>query len=583
MKTTFITFYSFKGGVGRTMALANTALLLAGAKRRVLVIDCDLEAPGLTLIDEFRPHDVYARGFVDLVTDFIQRSQDDAIPAPEKIPDVADHVHELQIPREYRGTSGGSLHIMPAGAMRGQARAGVDDEYEGRLHRISFPAMYDAGVGCPFFLELRERLRKLDRFDYVLIDSRTGFSDVGGICTQDLPDALVILTGLNKQHVFGTVRVLERLRPVLSGESAKKCLFVASHVPEGDEEHKDDRIDRAIKMINDLELHDIAPRQDFDVHLPYQPRLSLEEVFFGAHGRHSFLHSAYQQLCGEVRRLAGDDLDSWNLRFWHDFSEEEYKSALADLDEIEILSKADAIMLLRMSVQSRGGGLLDKYLSRFFRKLVKLTPNDPQVYVARAAWLSERGKREKAEEDLRQALSLDAQSFTAHLELGAIMGQRGVWEDAERHFRHALRIRSDSPRAYFEYARMLQAKGDYELAYEQYQAGLTQESAWLPARVGCAEVLSMLGRQAEATQAFRKLLNASPSYEPAVTAYARHLVKSNQRRRAKTYYERSLPHHTEDADFLSEYAAVLEELGDKDEARRLAERTQRLRNRRREK
>src|SRR4051812_14058860 len=42
-----VTFYSFKGGVGRTMTLANTAFLAACSGKRVLVMDWDLEAPGL--------------------------------------------------------------------------------------------------------------------------------------------------------------------------------------------------------------------------------------------------------------------------------------------------------------------------------------------------------------------------------------------------------------------------------------------------------------------------------------------------------------------------------------------------------
>jgi len=42
-----ITFYSYKGGTGRSMALANVAWVLASNGRRVLVIDWDLEAPGL--------------------------------------------------------------------------------------------------------------------------------------------------------------------------------------------------------------------------------------------------------------------------------------------------------------------------------------------------------------------------------------------------------------------------------------------------------------------------------------------------------------------------------------------------------
>ncbi|WP_268761970.1 AAA family ATPase, partial [Frankia casuarinae] len=42
-----ITFYSYKGGSGRTMALANVAWLLAASGKRVLTVDWDLESPGL--------------------------------------------------------------------------------------------------------------------------------------------------------------------------------------------------------------------------------------------------------------------------------------------------------------------------------------------------------------------------------------------------------------------------------------------------------------------------------------------------------------------------------------------------------
>src|SRR5204863_6021010 len=42
-----ITFYSYKGGTGRSMALANVAWILASRGKRVLMVDWDLEAPGL--------------------------------------------------------------------------------------------------------------------------------------------------------------------------------------------------------------------------------------------------------------------------------------------------------------------------------------------------------------------------------------------------------------------------------------------------------------------------------------------------------------------------------------------------------
>ena len=49
------TFYSFKGGVGRTMALVNSGVELAKRGRKVLLVDFDLEAPGLDTFEAVKP------------------------------------------------------------------------------------------------------------------------------------------------------------------------------------------------------------------------------------------------------------------------------------------------------------------------------------------------------------------------------------------------------------------------------------------------------------------------------------------------------------------------------------------------
>jgi MinD-like ATPase involved in chromosome partitioning or flagellar assembly len=65
-----VTFYSYKGGVGRTMALANIAILLARRRLRVLMVDWDLEAPGLhQYFPEAKLND---RGLLELLCDASQ-------------------------------------------------------------------------------------------------------------------------------------------------------------------------------------------------------------------------------------------------------------------------------------------------------------------------------------------------------------------------------------------------------------------------------------------------------------------------------------------------------------------------------
>lgn len=72
-----ITFYSYKGGTGRTMALANVGWILATNGYRVLLIDWDLEAPGLhrwfgPLLDD--PELQHSRGVIDFFHQFVEGS-----------------------------------------------------------------------------------------------------------------------------------------------------------------------------------------------------------------------------------------------------------------------------------------------------------------------------------------------------------------------------------------------------------------------------------------------------------------------------------------------------------------------------
>jgi CO dehydrogenase nickel-insertion accessory protein CooC1 len=91
-----VTFYSYKGGTGRTMALANVAWILAANGRRVLVADWDLESPGLhRFYNPFlKPATVReAAGIIDLIRDYLravprateQQRTDELIPRYAKI------------------------------------------------------------------------------------------------------------------------------------------------------------------------------------------------------------------------------------------------------------------------------------------------------------------------------------------------------------------------------------------------------------------------------------------------------------------------------------------------------------------
>ena len=68
-----ITFYSYKGGVGRSLALANNAYYLSKFGFKVCIIDFDLEAPGLTYKFNVNNNDVQ-RGIVDYIHEYWKTS-----------------------------------------------------------------------------------------------------------------------------------------------------------------------------------------------------------------------------------------------------------------------------------------------------------------------------------------------------------------------------------------------------------------------------------------------------------------------------------------------------------------------------
>ncbi|WP_372664851.1 CATRA system-associated protein [Amycolatopsis kentuckyensis] len=180
MPGTIFTFYSYKGGVGRSFTLANIAVLLARWGHRVLCLDWDLEAPGLG--DYFRPR-LPARprgGVVDLIDDF-RRGRFE----PEA------HVQRLE--------GVGVLDFLAAGT--------EEPGYVGQVQAIDWDDLYDEGFG-----EYLEKCRDqwVTRYDYVLIDSRTGISDIGGICTAHLPDHLVLLFTANRQSITGAMDAARR-------------------------------------------------------------------------------------------------------------------------------------------------------------------------------------------------------------------------------------------------------------------------------------------------------------------------------------------------------------------------------------
>jgi MinD-like ATPase involved in chromosome partitioning or flagellar assembly len=288
-----ITFYSFKGGVGRTLALVNVAAQLAKMGRKVLLVDFDLEAPGLETFDHLRPPQPHP-GVVEYVTEYMRTTC---------APDVRDYIYSGR----PIGKRGGQVWVMSAGRR--------DAEYQSALAKIDWISLYRHHDGFLLFEDTKAQWEQEFKPDYVLIDSRTGHTDVEGICTRQLPDAVVVLFFPNEQNLVGLRDVCRRIRGEATSGLMKpiRLHFVMSNVPELDDE---DRVLR--RLLEDFKELGID-RRDPVIHR-YESVLLFKQAIFVLAKPKSRLAREYRRLARTLMAFNPADRDS-ALRFLDRYDE----------------------------------------------------------------------------------------------------------------------------------------------------------------------------------------------------------------------------------------------------------------------
>src|SRR5713101_8049832 len=182
MKT--ITFFSYKGGVGRTLAATNFAVYLAKLGLKVVIMDFDLDAPG---VDSKFPEFELPKGQRGLI-DYILKFQREGSP-PGPVKEIYCTV-PIRSPRQNF-----TLGLIPAGDY-------LSPEYPAKLNLLNWSEIFsNQPGGVAFFQAFLERLKNELSPDVLVIDSRTGFSEIGGLCTEQLADETVILSSLSRESV----------------------------------------------------------------------------------------------------------------------------------------------------------------------------------------------------------------------------------------------------------------------------------------------------------------------------------------------------------------------------------------------
>jgi cellulose biosynthesis protein BcsQ len=201
-----VTFYSFKGGVGRTTALTHVAWILANRGHKVVAVDLDLEAPGLSTAFKLSPQPKY--GIADY---FYERAY-----LPDEIePEIAigDIFGEVTIDDAM-----GRLFIVPSGVLSLDYITKVDDL------RATTVNNHGETLWSIFRNEINEQLKP----DIILIDSRTGINQWGALSLLEAADRAIVFLFPNEQNRQG----IDILLSSLNSFGKISIDFVFSPVPD---------------------------------------------------------------------------------------------------------------------------------------------------------------------------------------------------------------------------------------------------------------------------------------------------------------------------------------------------------------
>ncbi|OQY46655.1 MAG: hypothetical protein B6247_27460 [Candidatus Parabeggiatoa sp. nov. 2] len=179
------TFYSIRGGVGRSTALAYTAHILAAQGRKVVCVDMDLEAPGLAALFGKEGEIGQGCGLVPLLV---------AIDNGEE-PDISKHMLRVS---EFE-----DIYCLPAGK---------PDANYARLLRYIDPVAWYHEERNPLHLFIEQLKTRLPfRPDVILLDARTGISALNGPLLFDLADMSIIVFFPHPQTQTGTAALTQAL------------------------------------------------------------------------------------------------------------------------------------------------------------------------------------------------------------------------------------------------------------------------------------------------------------------------------------------------------------------------------------
>lgn len=482
MKT--ITFYSYKGGVGRSLALANIANRLAEFGKKVCMLDFDLEAPGLHI--KFSDS-IGKSGLKGGLVDYIYKFTSENV-VPENILDYVTEVNSFN-------DGGGTVSLIAAGDT-------TREEYWKKLSHINWTKLFyeKDSLGVDFFYNLKFQIEKQLSPDVLLIDSRTGITDIAGVTMSIMADEVVLFAANNIENLDGIGQVLCSLAVPSNSlrNTAPKINVVLSRIPyftkAKDKPREANAKNTALRILNEKLEHkkikSFAVEKIFVVHS--EPELEMREEIR--------MHHRSDDLLGQSVTSA-DYLELFE-ELTHDVVVDNHEA-----DELDNFMKANMLVdkALKSKVREERISLLKEAIQSYPRfsfayLYLGIAYFDADLCTEAIANL-------EIAEVLNPKLADNAEYFKGHVFI-----KQGKLDDAKNLFEHQLDIESNVNGSLSMLGLIYYKKNDYEKSLMYYKLAIDRDPENPNLWNGYANSLRATGKYSEGFEATYKSLELDPQH-----------------------------------------------------------------------
>ncbi len=527
---TIISFYSYKGGVGRSQLCANVASYLCHKKgKNVLLWDWDFEAPGLHFFFDKSNEDVTHTGTIEMFDNYCGSKRTN--------PDFSENDYEFLLADSIvplaKGSTG-KIGLIPGG--------NYNDDFVFKVNTFNWFEFYEILKGKNYIESLKKWVKTLG-YDYILIDSRTGINDYSGICNLQIPDINMVVMAANKQNMLGCKRIIEQIRKsnyIAEGYRQPFIFPILSRINVNNPAYQE-WSERFVAEFHDLlpildnKIEDIFTKEIFRDF--YLDKTLLEDVPSFSAGENLLINSKnqifsrgsfiskYANIGDYIYNLSVSDniglsnqidKEAWvNYAEQAEANEDKPKAAKAYYNAKECIKSVNLEPTVDALFEIGNENFLKEDHTQailYYEKVISLKPNSFEALNKIGQAYKNKGDFDLAIENYRKCISIKPDYHYAYNGLGKVYKEKSDFDLAIENFRKCISIKPDFHYAYNGLGNVYKEKGDFDSAIENYRKCISIKPDFHYPYKNLGNLYKEKGDFDLAIENFRKCISIKPDY-----------------------------------------------------------------------